>query len=561
MDQKIQSLPDCQQILEAVSAVLNLEATLVNGQMVRIAGTGPCQHRIGERLHPDSAFGQALKSGVCIHVDNPRIDPICVDCGLRSLCHETAHVASPIFDEAPVGVLGLVAFTDSQRKQLLHGFDRYTEFLSKISGLLGDLLRAHKTLQAVSDSVGEALISTDKKGSVTFMNRQARQLLNISSAELPIQLSALPGIGSIIRNVWTREKRFAETPFKAEIPDQSITIEGKVLPIEVMAQAEGALIVFKKCKKRPSRIESGRIVLKSPGVVKAMEQAERVAPTNAAVLLQGESGTGKELFARAIHNESSRKDGPFIAVNCAAIPENLLESELFGYADGAFTGAKKGGKPGKFEMADRGTLFLDEIGDMPHCLQAKLLRVLQDFKITRVGGIKTVNLDIRIITATNQNLEKRVADGGFREDLFYRLNVIPIEIPPLKERSDDILPLAEHFLDQHEKNSTLATETKEVLLHYAWPGNVRELENAMEYASIMSDGPLIKPDALPKRVFQRVRERKADQLTSLKELERQELEKGIELYGVGEQALARISAELNISRSTVYRRLKEYGLS
>ncbi|HEU5140940.1 MAG TPA: sigma 54-interacting transcriptional regulator, partial [Bacillales bacterium] len=370
MDQTMQDLKDCQQILDAVSAVLNLETTLVNDQMVRIAGTGPCRHRIGEQLHPDSAFGQALRSGAAVRVDNPRSDDICKDCGLRSLCKETAHVANPIFGEKPVGVLGLVAFNDIQREQLLHGLDGYADFLTKISRLIGDLLYTRGTLQAVSETISEGMAATDDKGNLTFMNRSAEQLLGIPAGKAPAHVTDLPGVGSILQKL-SAEGGITGSEFTAELPKLARKVSGKVTPIKVMGQVKGALINLSRAPEESMANGFERIIYQSAEMKEAVRKAQRVAASEATVLLEGESGTGKELFARAIHESSPRKNGPFVAVNCAAIPENLLESELFGYADGAFTGARKGGKPGKFERASNGTIFLDEIGEMPMAMQVK----------------------------------------------------------------------------------------------------------------------------------------------------------------------------------------------
>jgi transcriptional regulator with GAF, ATPase, and Fis domain len=213
--------------------------------------------------------------------------------------------------------------------------------------------------------------------------------------------------------------------------------------------------------------------------------------------LKGESGTGKELFARALHALSPRQDGPFIAINCAAIPETLLETELFGHEKGAFTGAAAR-KPGRFEMAHRGTLFLDEIGDLPLTLQAKILRALEEKQFERVGGTQSLHVDVRVVAATNRNLKARVAERQFREDLYFRLSVFPIQIPPLRERSDDIMTLARHFVDRicrdvNKKTLLLSDAAVEELRNYAWPGNVRELQNCIERAVILTEGDTIQP--------------------------------------------------------------------
>jgi DNA-binding NtrC family response regulator len=237
-----------------------------------------------------------------------------------------------------------------------------------------------------------------------------------------------------------------------------------------------------------------------PGMCRVMDLAKRIAPRRATVLLQGESGTGKEVLARYIHHEGDRCDGPFIAVNCAALPENLLESELFGHEKGAFTGAASR-KKGKFELAHEGTLLLDEISEMPPSLQAKLLRVLQEREIDRIGGQFPIPIDVRVIGTTNRDLEGEVKAGTFRMDLYYRLSVVPLTLPPLRQRKEDILPLARFFLEKHgrlngEPTKCLSKEAEEYLLLQSWPGNVRELENVMERATLLSDSEVIGPGDL-----------------------------------------------------------------
>ena len=238
-----------------------------------------------------------------------------------------------------------------------------------------------------------------------------------------------------------------------------------------------------------------RIIGEDGKLRQVSQQLHRAAATDATVLLEGESGTGKELFARALHALSPRADGPFVAINCAAIPESLLESELFGYEKGAFTGATQR-KPGRFELAHRGTLFLDEIGDLPLALQAKILRALEEKQFERVGGTQSLHVDARVVAATNRNLKQRVNERQFREDLYFRLSVFPIEIPPLRERGDDVLILARHFVDKfckdlNKKLLMLAPTALDDLKAYPWPGNVRELQNCIERAVILADGDAI----------------------------------------------------------------------
>jgi DNA-binding NtrC family response regulator len=292
--------------------------------------------------------------------------------------------------------------------------------------------------------------------------------------------------------------------------------------------------------------------------------AGRVAASNASVLITGESGTGKELLAKGIHYNSSRAEGPFVAVNCAAIPENLIESELFGHVKGAFTGAVKD-REGKFESAAGGTLFLDEIGDLRIDLQAKILRALQERQVDRVGGNRTIDLDVRVIAATNKDIERAVKDGSFREDLYYRLSVVTLPMPPLRERRDDIPMLIDHFLKKYNRGSELRfdAEALSTMKAYGWPGNVRELENVIERASVLQRGAVITLAELPDKLK---KERGAvesiilnlpDEGISLEDLEKSLIVKALEKHK-GNQT--RAAEYLGITRPTLIYRMEKYGI-
>ena len=293
----------------------------------------------------------------------------------------------------------------------------------------------------------------------------------------------------------------------------------------------------------------------------------RVAASDSTVLITGESGTGKEEMAKFLHANSGRHNGPMIAINCGAIPENLIESELFGYEGGSFTGAKKGGAAGKFELANHGTLFLDEVGELPMIAQTRFLRVLQERKVERIGGTKPIPIDIRIVAATNRNLEEMVSNHTFRQDLYYRLNVIPMEMPPLREREDDIIILAQHFLCHY--NSTLHKnihgfdyESQMLLMAYSWPGNIRELKNLIEFLVNIAEGELITAGDLPAHILTRNPLVPSTKL-SLSEL-MQNYEKSILSAYLKNKASAddklQIAKELGISQATLYRKLSRYNL-
>ena len=305
------------------------------------------------------------------------------------------------------------------------------------------------------------------------------------------------------------------------------------------------------------------LIAQSPAMHGVFDLVERVAPTGATVLILGESGTGKEVIAKAVHHASPRAARPFVAVNCGAVPETLLESELFGFTRGAFTGAVAS-KLGLFEEADGGTLFLDEIAEMPAALQVKLLRTLQSGEIRRLGATQATTIDVRVIAATNRDLAPMIAEGSFREDLFYRLNVIQIVLPPLRERREDIPALAEHFMARSaaklDRDVRLSPEALERLLRYPWPGNVRELENAIERAVILARGESVAPEDLPPHVAAALHLGPSPTLpkqTTLADAERDHILQTLERFGRNHSAAAEA---LGIGRTTLWRKLKEYGI-
>jgi len=300
----------------------------------------------------------------------------------------------------------------------------------------------------------------------------------------------------------------------------------------------------------------------SPAFRSLIARAQRVAQTDADILIEAESGTGKELLARLVHSSSQRGSGPFVAVNCSAFPDNLLESELFGHVRGAFTGANNP-KPGKFELADGGTLLLDEIGEMPLTLQPKLLRVLQEREIDRLGDTRTLSVDVRVIATTNRTLRALVDAGLFRADLYYRLHVVPLTIPPLRERQEDILPLAEFFLRKHEPRAQrgmyrVSPELAAQLQSHNWPGNIRELENFMRRAMALTSGTTLGPQLLDARdVAQTDRAPSFKPGLTLQEMERQLLEKTLEATGGNRTRAAEL---MGVSLRTIRNKIREYGL-
>ncbi len=397
---------------------------------------------------------------------------------------------------------------------------------------------------------------------------QAEHLLNWSLEELrgePIFVADLrpesecPRLERLPENVFA----FTAGDLRAICKDNLAANRKSVGKLESLIREQAAAVLEWRQKHTPSRIEG--IIGRSAGLQRILDVLPRIAATDITVLLEGESGTGKELIARAIHRLSKRARNPFVVVNAGAIPETLLESELFGHVRGAFTGAHTE-KKGLFEEADGGTLFLDEIGEMSPALQVKLLRALQEREIRRVGGNRVRKIDVRLIAATDRDLQRLVREGRFRQDLYYRLNVMRLRIPPLRERPEDIPVLAEHFL--RKANQKLGKHVREIspqvmslLLRYRWPGNVRELENAIEHAVVLAVGHSILPEDLPQEICSEpvpsASTASDEHWPTLDEVERQHIVETLERFGWN---LALVTRKLGISRATLWRKMKTYGL-
>ncbi len=440
-----------------------------------------------------------------------------------------------------------------------------------------------RRLQNLINNSREGIISVYRERNITLCNITAERILGlkdfrltncrINSAEAPEALRALYGDGGAVLNELLQVGGLSLIMSRFPLMDRSRHLEtmitfqelSQIQKVEATARAQLHL------KGLVAKYKFKDIIRSSECMQKLLHTAQEYAATEAAVLIEGETGTGKELLAQSIHNSSGRAQGPFVAINCAALPEHLLESELFGYAEGAFTGAKKGGKAGMFELAHNGTIFLDEIGEISLGMQSRLLRVLQEKEVFRLGGERVINVDVRVISATNINLYKRVEEGLFRRDLFFRLNLLPLYLPPLRQRPEDIPLLINFFLVRNkkiygDKGIRLSPGLLRLMQNYRWPGNVREVANIVERISAVYQ-PGMNPDALAERVLSEhisMQERYLGQdrseasltipLGTLKEMERSILEFMFERL---EGNQSRMAEDLGLSRVTVWKKLKE----
>ncbi|GAB1533031.1 MULTISPECIES: sigma 54-interacting transcriptional regulator [Brevibacillus] len=583
-----------QQIASAVASVLRVEVEIADSQFLRIAGTGKNEAGVLRTMAgEDHIYRESLLAGHPVVIMNPGQDERCRPCMHYGNCTETGEICCPIqLDNENIGVIGLLAFDEEQRERLFADVDAILTYLQKMAELIAIKLKEHylyveqlhtvEKLRVVMDEMDKAVFLVDQDNRIIQVNQRARQYLQLDhddsqTAEwidaIRLADAAQSAPKQVVLSVGQEDKTFlfAIKPIllAGTVKEWVITLDDVQEVVQIARQVSGY------SEPDPFQMIGGN----SPAIVQAKEVARRVAASDSTVLLQGESGTGKELFAKAIHQASPRRDEPFLSINCAAIPEHLMESELFGYEEGSFTGARKGGKPGLFEVAGKGTLFLDEIGDMSMHLQSKLLRVLQEKELYRIGGNgKPIRLAARIIAATHLDLQERVDAGLFRLDLYYRLHVIPIHLPSLRERREDILPLANDILLAHANRvgkglHGFSKETQNILFHHDWRGNVRELENVIEYAVNMEATSWVQPASLPIRMG-RLRKSSPHSVEEsqgpfdwqkqgllLKELERAAIDTAMQQIRDRNGRKEEAAALLGISRATLFRKLREYGIT
>ncbi len=567
-------------ITEAIRSVLNLDLTVVDSNLKRIIATGRYKAQIGQKVDVNSVFSFAIENKKSFIIKEPKKHKACLNCAKRDNCEEYAEICSPIkIGEEVIGVIGLIAFTIEQKNMIVKNDINILNFLDKMSDLIANemvrennrykLLTQSEELEFLFDSVNSAIISIDANCNIIKYNKFAKN--KFKSLEKNISLNEIFEIKkcSLFKGMKISYNNELEYNNKLYLYTKKPIIDnGTVIEVVIeLKEMESLIDTVNDIVGDKMAIKFDDIIGNSEILNQTKKIAKIASKSSSTVLIQGESGVGKELFARAIHYESSKKNKPFVAINCAAIPETLLESELFGYTEGSFTGAKKNGKVGKFELATNGTIFLDEIGDLPIHLQSKLLRVIQEKEIRRIGSNTVIKINTRIIAATNKNLEKMVEENQFREDLFYRLNVIPIYVPSLKNRKDDIPLLVKFFLNKYNEKlnkNILEIDDKvlSVLINFPWKGNIRELENTIEFAINMTESHTITNEVLPKKINEIKNEDIIidEKINSIESLEKKEISRAIEKYGTTPEGYKEAYSILKISRATFYRKLKKYRI-
>lgn len=572
-----------QQVSEAIASVLGIEVQMIDDQLRLCVGTGIYLNKRDRVFDATSASYYVIEKGEPIVIEQARQHDICLQCTHRDHCVDLAEICYPIIiDGKPMGVIALIAQKEDQKRALLINKEKLFKYIERMAGLISYVVKASELNQQVCllmeaqekimNSIQEGIISIDYQGNIVFVNQSSASLLSIeSNVLLKKHISEIfDKTEDILINLKSMNAMETELFTTQDFGNRHFI--GTVTPVTLVSGEKGLVICFRDINTIPKMVRTflrkerkitfNDILGTSKDIITLKQQAMQVAKNDSSIFIFGESGTGKEMFARAIHYASMRSNGPLISINCGAIPEGLLESELFGYEEGAFTGAKKGGKPGQFELANYGTLFLDELGDMPLHLQVKILRALEEKQVTRVGGTRPNLINVRIIAATNKNIEELIERGEFRGDLYFRLNVIPVHISPLRKRLEDVKVYVDYFIKKYNEilNKSVkgcSLEVMEYLENYSWPGNVRELENIIEYSINMENSSEIRVVSLPKRVLEKG---KTSSVQSIREKEKQLIIEAIKNLGSTVKAKEKIAKSLGISKSTLYRKIKQYKL-
>ena len=530
-------------------------------------------YRWTERDMGTCAIGLVLEERIPIFLPGDRM--------FASQARKISNAGAPVFSTDGKEVMGVISLSGYSKKMHVHTLGLVRQAAETVTAHLREKDRVRELntqnqyMDAILESSSRGMLTVNQQGILVRANSRAASLLNLPpkfigrtfaeclGGHFDISTYLEDGRGFHSREILTKKKGVTQyaslDPIRntgGELVGGLITVIEKKEIIRVATEMTGSHAHF----------TFDSIIGSSDELQSALRMARISAGSTTTILLSGETGTGKELFAQAIHNESERRNRPFMAINCGAIPKELIESELFGYEEGSFSGAKKGGRPGKLELADGGTLFLDEIGDMPFDMQVKLLRVLQTGEIQRIGSLRTARVDLRLISATNQDLKKAIQNHRFREDLYYRICTLKIDIPPLRNRGRDVLVLADHFLNRHSlrlnRRFTIKdSELEKGLLRYNWPGNIRQLEGSVERAVHMVEGDRLAPEHFGITALAEPGHGTDEAVRlprqTLAEIERRALIGTLDNCNGNICQTARI---LGISRPTIYRKLKSYGI-
>ena len=557
--------------VSAAAEAFRVEAAVFNQESSLFFCTPTYLKKKGNAVH--YTFIQDVIVNGSVLVTEPGKMPSCIGCRFNEHCPSTMEILCCIHSGTEVaGVISFTSFTKEGQKRISENTDIYLNAITKLSSLIGEYLQqfsgdstaadTEKLIESLMSLCEQPLLLTDPNGVVLRYNQLADKILkfcNVSSTSLR-QIFSEDMARRITSGNDLFEKKASIGENTAKVPTRSIYSQNHLHSILVRLSNE-----FYENLPESGAFE--RLIGSSHAFVHIQNLIKRVADSPTPILITGETGTGKELVARSFHEQSRRNKYPFVAINCSSIPENLFESELFGYEEGSFTGAKKGGKMGRIEMAQGGTLFLDELGEMPLSVQPKLLRVLQEYELERVGSTKKIHLDIRIVAATNRDLREMIKEGKFREDLFYRISVINVKLPPLRDRKEDIIPISLNYLERLKTKMTtplrtISHEAEQAFLSYSWPGNIRELQNVVEYAANLCDSDTLTLADLPEhmRGLEECPDTEKQKETPLPDSQEKQILDLLSTYGHTLEGKKKIAADLGISLRTLYRKLNKMNL-
>ncbi len=561
-----------QDVLETMANILNLHIEMIDNSLTRVCGTGMLKEHIGEKVVLNGIVSQLLTSQECskamvMDKNNELQCKICMatngTCKYKKAIFQTLE-----FENKIIGALGIASMYNDDD----HEFLRYSEstlwnLLTKVTNLVFACVEDNKVLKQLEYSnevISKIINKTDIGILVIDEFARVQHVNDLCEKNFFIKRS-----DSLNKDIKTVLPDFDLNKDKNKILYNGKNIDYRVEKVKSkMDKLERSIIYLTNSKLEKNSVKDQSFFDDIWGIdetfISFKDAVLQFSKTDSTILLVGETGTGKELFAKAIHNNSNRANNPFIIVNCSTIPDSLIESTLFGYEKGSFTGANATGKEGKFSSANSGTVFLDEIEAIPLHVQTKLLRVLENRTIEKVGSIKEIPINIRIVGATNAHLEELVESGKFREDLYHRLNVITLDIPPLRERKKDILFLAEKFIkvysERLQKNiHGLDSELKIKFLNHNWRGNVRELKNIIEYAVVVEKSEYITQNSMPKNFLSKIAS-SSSKIKTMAEMEKEQILESLKIYGYTNEGKQNAANVLGISRATLYRKIKEYSI-
>lgn len=520
-------------------------------------------------------------------IECPGSNPLCKGCANEGHCPQTLEIIVPFnIEDKYLGYISIITFSEEAKIIYLNKKNQVIEFLQTMINVMVSAGKQHfsriesekalKQLNIIIQHMDHIVFTCDSNGLVQCANQSFYDFFNIPPDTENIDINKLFKSSAIEAAISSGEGFediesaiiFNDVIHRMVVSCKAINNEDNIptsFTIFIRTIEDARRFISSPPTLFPDDSLS-QIVGQSPEMIELKNKIRSFSQSTSTILIKGETGTGKEMVARSLHALSSRREKPFITINCAAIPDSLLESELFGYEEGTFTGASKGGKAGLFELGNKGTVFLDEIGDMPLHLQAKLLRVLQEKQVIRLGGFHPIDLDVRIIAATNQDLEKLVQEKKFRLDLFYRLNILPINIPPLRNRLSDLNELVFHFIEKYNSRLNknilgIESDFLDLLKSYPWPGNVRELENTIEYAINLENGSYLTKEHCTPEISMYMH--KGDSLTlkdQLKEYEISIIRNALQKYNKENDYINKVAKSLGISRASVYNKIREYNI-